>query len=114
MSGRIAIIERFLLHLFSDLVIDPTTPQGSELLSSLSLTMDQHFSQESLKVTIIQNEGKIGVVARCLKPGGKQSVDLVFNQEGFPLQRRQEKNGGNLQRCNPLDIETTLNMDTTF
>ena len=63
------IIERFLLHLFSDLVIDPTTPQGSELLSSLSLTMDQHFSQESLEVTIIQVEGIFEVVARCLQPG---------------------------------------------
>ena len=62
MSGRIVIIERFLLHLFSDLVIDPTTPQGSELLSSLSLTMDQHSSQESLKVTIIQVEGIFEVV----------------------------------------------------
>ena len=69
MSGRIVIIERFLLHLFSDLVIDPTTPQGSELLSSLSLTMDQHFSQDSLKVTIIQVDGIFEVLARCLKPG---------------------------------------------
>ena len=60
--------------------------------------MDQHFSQESLKVTNIQVDGIFGVVARCLQPGCRQSVVLIVNQEEFPFQRRWERGtGGNLQ-----------------